>query len=401
MAVTDEALQHGPACHRARRLAEAANNHGVSLALKGQLDEAAVSFDNALSLRPGFAEAHNNLALVRKEQGRLDEAVTSYRRAVGLKPDFAEARYNLSLALLKQGDMAAGWDEYEWRWNTPHLAKDRRAFPQPQWRGEAAAGQTLLVHAEQGFGDSLQFCRYAPLAAARGLRVVVEAPKPLVRLFRSLAGVDAVAERGEDLPAFDLRCPMMSLPLAFATTLETIPNACPYLQADGAKAAAWGARLAALPGHGMRIGLVWAGNPAPTADHRRSLSPHLLAPLCGLPGVQVFSLQKGGTDAAASLPLMDFMEEMDDFADTAALVANLDLVISVDTAVAHLALALGKPVWLLAQFDPCWRWLTGRRDSPWYPALRLYRQPCPGAWDLVLPELARDLRAALSGCVPL
>jgi hypothetical protein len=267
----------------------------------------------------------------------------------------------------------------------------------PQWRGETADGKILLIYAEQGFGDTLQFCRYGELAAARGLRVIMRVPKPLVRLLRSLSGVAQVIAEDEDLPAFDLQCPMLSMPLALATTPATIPSRIPYLAAEEAAVAAWQSRLAGSA-PGPRIGLVWAGSarntPALAAvDRRRSIAPDRLAPLLDLQGLHFFSLQKDGPAGSPPLPLIDFMTEMQDFADTAALVANLDLIISVDTAAAHLAAALGKPVWLLNRFDSCWRWLTDRRDSPWYPTLRLYSQPRPGDWDAVIAELVRDLRA--------
>jgi hypothetical protein len=278
----------------------------------------------------------------------------------------------------------------------------RRSFAQPQWRGEESAGRILLIHAEQGFGDTLQFCRYATLAAERGLRVVLEAQSPLVRLLQGLPGVDRVIARGEALPAFDLHCPMLSLPLALGVTLENIRRFEPYLHADPAQAATWRTRLAEMTGPVPRIGLVWAGNPRnhlrglAAVDRRRSLAPNLLAPIFNVPGLRLLSLQKDGPLAPVEFPLIDFMHEMQDFADTAALIANLDLVISVDTAVAHLAAALGKPVWLLDRYDACWRWFTGRRDSPWYPTLRLYRQPQPGDWDQVLAEVISDL----AGLVP-
>jgi hypothetical protein len=270
-------------------------------------------------------------------------------------------------------------------------------FAEPLWLGQAApAGTRLLLHAEQGLGDTIQFCRYATLAASRGLRVTLQVPRPLVRLLRTLDGVDQVIAEDEALPAFDLHCPLLSLPLALGTTLATVPAAPAYLRADAALAEGWRDRLAAFPP--IRVGLVWAGKPRHDVlsslvaiERRRSLAAERLAPLLVVPGVRFFSLQSGGPAAPAAFSLTDFMPEMTDFADTAALIANLDLVISVDTAAAHLAAALGKPVWLLDRFDSCWRWLTGRRDSPWYPSLRLYHQPAAGDWDSVLAEVVADL----------
>jgi hypothetical protein len=218
----------------------------------------------------------------------------------------------------------------------------------------------------------------------------MEVQGPLVRLLRDLPCVDRVVARGEDLPPFDLHCPMQSLPLALGTTLATIPSAAAYLHADAATMAGWAERLSLMGDRRPRVGIAWAGNTGMIRDSSRSLTPDRLAPLLGLTGLRSFSLQKGGQ---ASVPMTDFMDEMGDFSDTAGLVANLDLVISVDTAVAHLAAGLGKPVWLLDRFDPDWRWLLGRRDSPWYPSLRIYRQPKPGDWGSVLEEVAGDLRA--------
>jgi tetratricopeptide (TPR) repeat protein len=376
--------------------AEAHGDLGLALKTLGRLDEAVTSFRRALALKPDLAETHSNLGNIFQEQGKVDEAVTSFRRALTKKPDYAEVHNNLAMSLLAWGEMAEGWQEYEWRWHAESLRMAPRNFVQPQWRGESAEGKTLLIHAEQGLGDSVQFCRYASLAAARGLRVTLEAPPPLVRLLQSLSGVDLVVESGKPLPPFDLHCPMLSLPLALNTTLTTIPQAASYLRADGPQSATWQRRLAAWPGH--RIGLAWAGNARihsspqlAAVDRRRSIAPDRLLPLTELAGVTFFSLQKEGPKAPDGLKLTDFMEEMRDFADTAALIANLDLVISVDTAVAHLAAALGKPVWLLDRYDPCWRWLRNREDSPWYPSLRLFRQTRAGDWQAVIERVRTEL----------
>jgi tetratricopeptide (TPR) repeat protein len=376
---------------------KAYNNMGNALQHLGRLEDAVACFRSALAGEPESPQALNNLGNALKDLGQLNEAITSFRSALAIAPDYPEAHFNLATALLAQGDLAAGWPEYEWRWRAPQMIKAARGFAQPQWRGQSAEGRTLLIYAEQGFGDILQFCRYAPLAAARGLRVILEAPKPLARLLRSIPNVDRVVTFGEPLPHFDLQCPMLSMPLALGTTLATIPAPVPYLHADPAQVETWRRRLATTANKGPRIGLVWAGQsrshvPALAAiDRRRSLPPDRLAPLFDLSDIHFVSLQKDGPKAPAHFPIVDVMPEMEDFADTAALIANLDLVISVDTAVAHLAAALGKPVWLLDRFDSCWRWFTGRRDSPWYPTLRVYRQPRPNDWDSVLAEVARDL----------
>jgi tetratricopeptide (TPR) repeat protein len=371
---------------------------GTVLQEQRQTEAAVECFRRAIALQPNVAHLHANLAGALREQGKFAESASACRVALALDPDLPAAHYHLAMALLPLGEFAAGWAEYEWRWHLPELRPFRRNFPQPQWQGEPAAGRTLLLHAEQGYGDTLQFCRYALPAAAAGLRVILAVPPPLVRLLRTLPRVAEVVALGERLPAFDLHCPLLSLPLAMRTTLATIPSAVAYLRADADDAAAIGARLAGLLGPGLRVGLAWAGNPrrharmASATDRRRSIDPELLAPLFAVAGVQFVSLQKDGPAAPAHLPLLDLMPQMQDFADTAALIANLDLVIAVDTAVVHLAAALGKPVWLLDRHDPCWRWLLGRRDSPWYPTLRIYRQPSPGDWARVLAEAAQDLR---------
>jgi Tfp pilus assembly protein PilF len=367
----------------------------------GQWDEAQACFARALAEHPGAAAAHNDRGHALRMQGALDEAVASFRRAIALAPDHAPAHLNLAMALLARGDFAEGWAEYEWRWKTPQGLAHARRFVPPQWRGEPGEGRTLLLHAEQGYGDTLQFCRYAEPAAARGWRVVLGVQRPLVRLMQGVAGVDAVLGPNQDLPPFDRHCPLLGLPLALGTVLETIPRGTAYLRADAAQAARWAARLRG--GGGIRVGLVWAGSRRPhspilsAADRRRSIAPQRLAPLFAVKGARFFSLQKDGPPMPAHLPVADFMAGMNDFADTAALIANLDLVVSVDTAVAHLAAAMGKPVWLLDRFDACWRWLAGRQDSPWYPSLRIYRQPRYGDWDPVIAAVTAALRGLTQG----
>jgi tetratricopeptide (TPR) repeat protein len=376
------------------------NNLGNALKALNRLEDAIACYARAIALQPDLPALHANFGNTLKAMGRADEAVAAYRRALSLKPDYAEVHHSLAVLLLAQGDMAAGWEEFEWRWQAPQMARSRRDFTAPLWRGEAGDGGTLLIHAEQGFGDTLQFCRYAPLAAARGWRVVLEVQPPLVRLLAGLPGVAQIVGRGEALPPFDRQCPMLSLPLAMGTTLQTVPAATSYLQADPARTAALAARLAPLCGAHRRIGLAWAGNPrrdlSPVESanaQRRSLDPALLASLFDIPGLRFVSLQKAGPPAPPEMPMIDVMAEMEDFADTAALIAALDLVISVDTSVAHLAGALGRPVWVMTRRDHCWRWLEGRTDSPWYPALRIYRQSVQDDWTGVVAAVAADLRA--------
>ncbi|HYD71398.1 DUF5672 family protein [Azospirillum sp.] len=356
----------------------------------------------ALALNPGHVPARNNLGIVQLDGCRLAEAQATFRSVLAAVPENADARFNLSLALLKDGRWEEGWREYEWRWRTGQLPPPN--LTDPPWRGEPLEGRTILLHAEQGHGDTLHFVRYAPLVAARGGRVVLAVQKALKRLLTGMPGVEAVYELNEPIPAgFALHCPLLGLPLALGTTVDTVPAAVPYLHPDPAAVARWKARLA---GDGrLKVGLAWSGDPrrhAPRAnavDRRRSLTLDALAPLAAAGGGVVFySLQKGEPAAQAKQPpagleLVDLMDEAGDFADTAALVATLDLVITVDTSVAHLAGGLGVPTWVLSRFDGCWRWLMDRDDTPWYPTMRLFRQDTPGDWDPVVERVAAALKA--------
>lgn len=378
---------------------EACYNLGVALRDLGRPAEAEASYREALRLRPDCPETHNNLGVALSDLGRPAEALACYDRVLAIRPDDVSAHFGRSRPLLLRGEYAEGWREFEWRWRGGTAEKVKvRGFAEPQWRGKDVTGKTLLLHAEQGFGDTLQFCRYASLVGAT-VRVILEVQSPLVRLCSSLAGVAQVVARGEPLPAFDLHCPLMSLPLAVGTTLDTIPSEVPYLTADPALVAGWRERLTCF--HGLRVGLVWAGSLRPepeliAIDRRRSITLAMMAPLGEVSGVSFISLQKGepaaqSANAGLGLALHDFTASLQDFADTAALIEALDLVISVDTSVAHLAGALGKPIWLLNRFDTCWRWLLDRDDSPWYPQLRQFRQPSPGDWNSVM----RAVRDAL------
>jgi hypothetical protein len=300
----------------------------------------------------------------------------------------------LGIALLQAGQFTEGWAEYEWRWRLKRQLKHVRPFKQPRWAGEATGDRILLLHAEQGFGDTLQFCRYASLVAA-GHRVVLEVQQALVPLLSGLPNVEQVVGHGDKLPSFDVHCPLLSVPGILGTRRETIPNAVPYLSADVAAVERWQKRLAALPGR--KVGLVWAGNPAMSADRWRSIDLAQLGPLATVPGVSFVSLQKGADTGRldprqTGLVLHDWVQELGDFAATAALVQALDLVIGVDTSVIHLAGALGKPVWLLNRFNGCWRWLKGGEGSVWYPNLRQFRQAAPGAWDDPIGRLTTALR---------
>ena len=378
---------------------EAHNNLGNALKELGQLEEAAQCFQRALALRPELADAHSNLGNVLLAQGHVDEAAKAYERAIALNPDYAEARNNLALIQLQKGDFEHGWEGYEWRWKLKVAVAPRRDFPQPEWRGEQLAGGRVLVHAEQGFGDAIQFCRYVPLMAQRGAKVILEVQPELKRLMAGLAGVHEAVRLGEALPPFDCHIPLLSLPRVFGTRLDTIPADIPYLQAPPELVEAWREKLSGMAG--LRVGLAWAGSPQHMNDRNRSLALATLAPLAAVGGATYVVLQKGPAAAQAATPpagmkLVELGAELGDFADTAAVIANLDVVIAVDTAVAHLAGALGKPVWLLLPFAGEWRWLEGRSDSPWYPSMRLFRQPRPGAWGEVVEGVVQELGAMCS-----
>jgi tetratricopeptide (TPR) repeat protein len=438
----DEALQ---SCGRAIELrpsyAVAYCSRGKILKALGQSDAALTSYDQALALDPCFAEAHNERGVIYREVGdrevalacykralaanpdyahayvncgnvyldlyRLDEALDSYDRAIALKSDLAEARANRASILLLRGDLARGWADYEWRWKVRDnsITRQKTDFSQPIWLGKGSiAGKTILLIAAQGLGDTLQFCRYVSLVAGLRAKVILRVPRPLVALLQTLEGISAVYADGDPLPAFDIYCRITALPLAFSTTLTTIPAKIPYLRGCAEKTSDWRQKLGLKSK--PRVGLVWSGLSRPNEQEGWSILNHRIIPLSKLrslenPDIEFHSLQKGqpaeselqylsaaGWDGPA---LIDHSAELHDFADTAALIEQLDLVISVDTSTAHLAGAMGKSVWILLCHDSCWRWLTQRADSPWYPTARLYRQECPGDWASVVARVRRDL----------
>jgi tetratricopeptide (TPR) repeat protein len=386
---------------------ESAQAHGArasALYELRRLDAVLEGFDRAIALKPDYAEAHSNRGVLLLEMRRLDEAMASFERAIALKPDFAEAQYQMAMGRLTLGDDRRGWAQYEWRWGTTQFEEAVRDLGAPLWLGgEDLKGRTILLHGEQGLGDTLQFCRYVTKVAALGATVVLEAQGGLERLLSRLEGVDRIVSRGRAAPPYDFHTPLASLPLA----LNAGPDGDlgPYLSADPQAAAAWAERLG-QPG-ALRVGLCWAGGARPdqpvahAIDLRRSLPLTAFASLADIDGLQLYSLQKGPPAAQlaearaggwAGPPIIDLTDELKDFADTAALMANLDLVITCDTSTAHLAGGLGKPVWILNRFDACWRWLDGRADSPWYPSARLFRQAAPGAWGPVVEAVRERLR---------
>jgi tetratricopeptide (TPR) repeat protein len=372
--------------------AEAYNNRGNAQLELNRLAEAVADYDRALALKPDFADALVNRGSALHHLGRNDEALASFDRAIALDPELAEAHWNKGLTCLSLGDFAHGWQGYEWRWKRDSELKPRD-FTQPQWRGEDLHGRTILLHAEQGFGDTIQFIRYLPMVIGKGGKVVLEIPDDLKPLIGRVDGVTAVVRRGDPLPYFDVHCPLMSLPLAFGTTLDTILAPVSYLHAPAERADQWRARLAGTKS--PRVGLVWSGKPTYKNDHNRSIPLTLLAPLLQTPGVTFVSLQKDYRDAdraaLGALPLLRLDGALADFADTAGAIAALDLVVAVDTAVAHLAGAMGKPLWLLLPAIGDWRWLIGRTDSPWYPNARLFRQPQIGDWPGAVADVRREL----------
>jgi Flp pilus assembly protein TadD len=393
--VQGAAAQHRLALKADPRSAGAMINLGNALRLMGDAAGAVAQYRAALDLARDTAMTEANMALALRDLGRLDEAEGAYRRAIALKPDYAVAHKDLGMLLLLRGRYDEGWREYQWRWKTP-LHRPRE-YGKPLWRGEDIAGRAILLHMDQGHGDTIHFLRYAPLVAERGARVVLEVQPSLLRLASGLAGVQALVAAGETPPPVDLVCPLLDLPGIFGTRPGAIPAGIPYLSAEPEAEAAWRRRLAAKPG--MKVGLVWAGNAAFSDDFRRSPGAKPLAALLTVPGVHFVSLQAG--PAAASIggvpgggKVERAGEEFRDFADTAACIAALDLVISSCTSVPHLAGAMGKTLWLALGKVPDWRWgLTGG-TCEWYPTARLFRQETPGDWEGVFRRMADALAAA-------
>jgi Flp pilus assembly protein TadD len=372
--------------------AEAYNNLGNALHERGELDEAVASYQHAVRLRTDYTEAYNNLGNALRNQGRLAEAMVSYEQALQLKPDHAEVHLSRALAWLGMGDFERGWPEYEWRLKVSYFAIP--PFRQPLWDGSPLDGRTILLYADHGLGDAIQFIRYVPLVRQQGGRVIVTCAQPLARLLASCPGIDRVVVEGGGIPDSDVYAPLMSLPGIFGSNLETLPTEVPYLFPDASLVEHWRGEMSLSDE--LQVGIVWQGNPHYVRDRSRSFQLARFEVISRVAGVRLISLQKGYgseqlADLAGRFEVTDLGSRLGDLMDTAAAMENLDLMICVDSAVAHLAGALGVPAWVALPFSADWRWLTDRDDNPWYPSMRLFRQKRWGDWDEVFERIAGEL----------
>lgn len=376
------------------------NNLGNSLMALQRFPEAVDSFSQALTLLPLSPVPLTARATALLALGKVTEGEADCRKALQLDPSFAAAHWNLALHLLLQGSYREGWQEYEWRWLKPDFTSPRRHMDIQFWDGSNLGGRTILLHAEQGFGDAIQFARYAPMVAQRGGTVIIECHPQLVRIMQTLEGVKNAIPFDTVLPEVSCHAPLLSLPRIFGTTLQSIPSQLSYLSVPAEQAEKWAAVMPPRDPSAIHIGLVWAGKSYP--DPLRSSTLEAFAPLAAIRNALFYSLQVGpGSEQAGSPPvgmtLYDLTDRLHDFSDTAAVIEHLDLVISIDTAAAHLAAALGKPVFLMLPFAPDWRWLLDRCDSPWYPTMRIFRQKEPGNWVEVLLRVRDALQTFSQG----
>jgi tetratricopeptide (TPR) repeat protein len=394
----EEALADLAAAGAAMRSPVVLYNQAKTLAALDRHAEAIAAFDHALAVAPDHVAAWNGRGVSLNALNRHADAVASFDKALAIDSGHPDAHSNKALALLALGDYARGLAEYEWRWKRTGMEHSRQNFGRPLWRGEyPLQGRTILLHAEQGLGDTIQFVRYAPLLARSGVKIVLETHKELKPLLSRLTESQAVIARGEVRPDYDVHCPLGTLPLAFKTELATIPAEIPYLFADPARVAHWRPRLAALTGR--RIALVWSGSVAHANDRNRSIPLSALRPLWEAGGAFI-SLQRdlraGDAEILSASPVLHLGSELADFDDTAAVLAQCELAIAVDTSVAHLAAAMGRPVWILLPYFSDWRWTAAEGKSPWYPSARLFRQPQPGNWASVIARVASEVSAAIA-----
>jgi tetratricopeptide (TPR) repeat protein len=377
--------------------AEARSNLGAALIARGNLDEAVEMIQSALKINPNMAGAYNNLGNALCYRGDVEKALEAFNKVVSYWPNDPKIHANLALAYLLLGDFPRGWREYEWRWQVTAIVGNRK-FVQPRWDGKELNGKTIFLHPEQGFGDMIQFARFVPLVKSLGGRIILEATAPLFRLFKNFPDVDQLVMRDSVLPPFDVQCPLLSLGYMFRADAQTIPREIPYIRPDAQLAEKWGARFDPADGR-YRVGIVWGGRPEHTNERNRSMKLEQLAPLARLQNIAIYNLQLGPHAAQlaappAGLQVIDWSSELSDFAETAALVHHLDLVLSVDTAVAHLAGAMGKRTWVMLPFVPDWRWMLKTETSPWYPNTRLFRQKSIGDWPGVLENVVASLQDA-------
>lgn len=374
---------------------DAYSARAVVLSDLGRFEESVSDCEMALKIKPDHSDAYANIGAALVGLGRLDDAESALKQAIALNPENASAQNNMSMLMLQKGDYLNGWEKYEWRWKVKDFPSHRRDFHQPLWDGDSLHGKTILLHAEQGLGDTLQFIRYLPSVAEAGGKIIVECQQPLQKLLSGVRGIDEILVYGDPLPFFDVHAPLMSLPRIFRTTLETIPGDVPYLSARVRSDSEY--ESLGISKEKINIGIVWAGNPKHRNDHNRSLNPALFRPLLELGGINWFSLQVG--ERACQIrsthgldKIVDLAQAVHDFPDTASVMLGLDLVITVDTSMAHLAGALGVPVWVLLPNVADFRWLLGREDSPWYPTARLFRQDIAKDWEGVMKKLAAALK---------
>jgi Flp pilus assembly protein TadD len=366
------------------------NNLGEALRDLDRCEEAIASYQRALRLKPAYPEALNNMGGEYGRLAKMNECIQCLRQCIALKPNDPDAHWNLSVALLLIGQWGEGWNEFEWRLRRPE--SPGKSFPKPLWAGQPLAGRTILLWSEQGFGDMLQFFRYVAVVKQLGARVILWMPRPLIPLLAAQNVADVIVDGEAVLPPFDYHLALMSVPRVVRTTVQTVPGQCAYIRPSAERSAHWAGRLKQTPTR--KIGIAWAGRPEHPNDRRRSIPANLLRPLGEVKDVTFVTVQPRlvNVPPPEGLPLLDYGLELTDFADTAGLISQLDLLISVDTSVAHLAGAMGKPVWLLLPFSPDWRWLMVRTDTPWYPSMRLFRQRRLGEWGEVVSRISAECK---------